>query len=173
MARPSNAAAALKKHVTKAEAEQRTAAEKSLETNEYIHERPETRKSKVAHKEFVRLRRLLRSVEKDNALYEPIINRYCILQAECAEFEHIRNMFVKQLEALEADDDLDTEKRYRLQSNMQKSILDADKQVQVKRKMMFDIERECAMTIASAMRSIPKTPTEQKNPLSEILNGKD
>lgn len=173
MARPSNAVAALKKHATKTELEQRKNAEKSLETNEPIHERPETRKSTIAHKEFVRLRRLLRSVDKDNALYEPIINRYCILQAECAEFETIRNMFVKQLAQVEEDDDLEPEKRYRLQSNMQKSILDADKQVQAKRKMMFDIERECAMTIASAMRSIPKTPTEQKNPLAEILNGKD
>ena len=39
--------------------------------------------------------------------------------------------------------------------------------------MMLDIEKECAMTISAAMRSIPKTTAEPKNPLMGILNDDD
>ena len=52
---------------------------------------------------------------------------------------------------------------------MQKSILDADNRVQAKRKMMFDIEKECAMTVASALRSVPKTPAAKENPLIGLI----
>ena len=59
---------------------------------------------------------------------------------------------------------------YRLMASMQANILALDKQIQAKRKMMMDIERECAMTISAAQRSIPKQPTKV-NPLAELLKG--
>ena len=52
---------------------------------------------------------------------------------------------------------------------MQKAVLDADNRVQAKRKMMFDIEKECAITVASALRSVPKTAAQPKNPLMELI----
>ena len=52
---------------------------------------------------------------------------------------------------------------------MQKAILDVDKQIQTKRRMMFDIEKECAMTISAAARSIPKKPDAKENPLIAAL----
>jgi hypothetical protein len=45
----------------------------------------------------------------------------------------------------------------------------ADRQIQVKRKMLFDIERENIMTIAAALRSIPKKEVKDSNPLREAL----
>ena len=38
--------------------------------------------------------------------------------------------------------------------------------------MQSDIEKENVMTIASALRSIPKKVDEDADPLKEILNGR-
>ena len=57
-----------------------------------------------------------------------------------------------------------------LQNDLVKSMLALDKQVQSKRKMLLDIEKENVMTIAASLRSIPKK-TEKKNPLREALSG--
>lgn len=45
-------------------------------------------------------------------------------------------------------------------------------QINAKRKMQSDIEKENVMTIASALRSIPKKVDEDADPLKEILNGR-
>jgi hypothetical protein len=45
-----------------------------------------------------------------------------------------------------------------------------DKQIQTKRKMLLDIEKENIMTIAAALRSIPKKTDEKENPLLKALN---
>ena len=66
---------------------------------------------------------------------------------------------------------MDPETSYRLQAQMQKSILDTDNRVQAKRKAMFDIEKECAMTVSSALRSIPKSAAAPKNPLEGLIGG--
>ena len=55
---------------------------------------------------------------------------------------------------------------------MQKNIVSLDKQIQAKRKMLLDIEKENVMTIASALRSIPKKEDkEADNPLLKVLRG--
>ena len=47
-----------------------------------------------------------------------------------------------------------------------------DKQIQSKRKMLLDIEKENVMTIASALRCIPKKEDkEANNPLLKVLRG--
>ena len=51
------------------------------------------------------------------------------------------------------------------------SILSIDKQIQSKRKMLLDIEKENVMTIASALRSIPKKQEKEDNPLLKVLRG--
>lgn len=173
MARPSKTTEVLgsegKSHRTKAEIAARKSAEEALATGEKFKERADTKNDPIAHREFLRVNKLLTSIGKNDALYEPIINRYCMLQAECANFEHKRELFSKNLESLLDDCDMDLGDKYRIEVQMQRSIIDVDKQVQAKRKMMFDIEKECAMTISSAMRSIPKVPTEKRNPLLEAL----
>ena len=54
---------------------------------------------------------------------------------------------------------------------MQKNLSSLDKQVQTKRKMLLDIEKENIMTIASALRSVPKKVEKKDNPLLAALNG--
>ena len=52
---------------------------------------------------------------------------------------------------------------------MQKNLISLDKQIQAKRKMLMDIEKENIMTIASSLRSIPKKAEKKKNLLLEAL----
>lgn len=52
-----------------------------------------------------------------------------------------------------------------------RNIINLDKQIQTKRRMLFDIEKENIMTIASALRSIPKEVKTEENPLLKALQG--
>lgn len=163
-----------KSHRTKRELAERERAECQLLTGKVLREQKEVREKELAHKEFQRIRKLLKSIDKDDDLYGATINRYCLLQAECIEFQEKREKFYEQIEELEKDresfantDDLGT--YYKLQMNMQKNILALDKQVQTKRKMLLDIEKENIMTIASSLRSVPKKAEKKKNPLLEAL----
>ncbi len=173
MARPSKSVAVLqgerRSHRTKAELQRRSEAEQELMTGKKLSERREVKENPVAHREFQRVNRLLTTFGKNDALYEPIINRYCMLQAECADFENKRELFCTNLEGLMDEEKIEPAARYRIQAQMQKAILDVDKQIQTKRRMMFDIEKECAMTISAAARSIPKKPDAKENPLIAAL----
>ena len=164
-----------KSHRTKAELKARQEGEESLSTDTSIKERTEVRENKFAHKEFKRIVKLLEKIDKNDAIYEVVINRYCLLQAECLEFEEKREKFfddmIKLDEQYEEDDDFSLKEYYSLINNMQKHIVDLDKQIQAKRKMLLDIEKENVMTIASALRSIPKKAENDDNPLLKVLRG--
>ena len=84
-----------KSHRTKAELEKRREGENALATGTSLKERPEVKKNEIAHKEFLRLNKLLKSIEKNDAIYEAVINRYCILHAECQDFQNRRNDFLR------------------------------------------------------------------------------
>lgn len=174
MARPSHAAGVLagdqRAHRTKAEIAAREQAERAFATGKPMRERQEVRDNEVAHREFMRVSKLLKQVGRGDALFEAIINRYCMLQAECREFERMREAFVRDLEELRGDRTMDAETRWGICAKMQQAILNVDKQAQTKRKMMLDIEKECAMTISSALRAIPKAPQAAENPLVVLLN---
>lgn len=165
-----------KSHRTKAELKQREQGEKALATGTALKERPEVKANPVAHKEFVRLNKLLKGIEKNDAIYESVINRYCMLQAECKDFEEKRESFYRDIEELTNDretfvDNEDLSSYYKLKNNMQAQIIALDKQIQAKRKMLLDIEKENIMTIAAALRSIPKKTGKEENPLLKALNG--
>lgn len=160
-----------KSHRTKAELELRKQGEAALATGQKLKERKEVRDNPIAHKEFLRLKKLLEAIEKNDAIYENIINRYCLLLAECVEFEERRELFARNLEKLEDErGDMEPSQFYKIQSQMQKNIISVDRQIQTKRKMLFDIERENIMTIASALRSIPKKVDKAENPLLRVLD---
>lgn len=164
-----------KSHLTKAQLKLREEGELSLSTDSTIKERPEVKNNKFAHKEFKRIVKLLEIIDKNDAIYEVVINRYCLLQAECHEFEEKREKFYKDFERLEQEynenDCFTAQKYFTLVNNIQKHIIDLDKQVQAKRKMLLDIEKENVMTIASALRSIPKKVEKDENPLLKVLRG--
>ena len=163
-----------KSHRTKKELVERERAELSRLTGTTLKETKEVRANELAHREFTRVRKLLRTIEKDDDLYGAIINRYCLLHAECIEFKEKREKVYEQMQGLEqskdsfeANDDLKT--YYSMLITMQKNLLALDSQVQSKRKMLLDIEKENIMTIAASLRSIPKKSDKKKNPLLEAL----
>ena len=90
MPKPSKPVAYINKHLTNAEKTQRETAEKSLITGQSIEEWPQTKANPIAHKHFLRIVSLYRAIEKNDALSEPVLNRYCMMQAECEDFEHKR-----------------------------------------------------------------------------------
>lgn len=166
-----------KSHRTKAELAARQAGEESLLTGVELKERPEVKKNKVAHEEFIRLYDLLQSIGKNDAIYETIINRYCLIQGECAALEKRKAKMIKTAEKLEKKiaelDDFDdfqaTRDAARSIADIYKTIGNCDKLIASKRKMLFDIEKENIMTIAAALRSIPKKEEKASNPLLEAL----
>lgn len=146
----------LKRHSTKDELEQRRAAEQAALTGIPIREMVEVKSSNAAHAEFARIIELLTAAGKNDALYEAVINEYCLYKADILRYMELR-------ERIENDESLGT-KRYKL-------ILDADKQIEQYRAKRFAIEKENGFTIASALRAIPKKPTESRDPLLEALRG--
>lgn len=166
-----------KSHRTKAELNVRSKAEKSLLTGYSLREWPEIKEKPVAHKEFARLRKLLKAIEKDDALHEGIINRYCLLLAECKEFSDMKNRLLEDIKDLTEHytaggmDFLDFMDR---KQSLQGGIMVCDRKIMDKRKMMLSIEKENLLTIASALRAIPKKPQEEsdEDPMAGLLNRK-
>lgn len=157
-------------HRTKKQLSTRKEAEAALLTGKAMKIWPEVSSNAIARKEFNRVRGLLKSIGKDDALHEAIVNRYAQIRAECVEFEKKREQFSKNLGELEQSD-LDADKKFRLECDMQRNIVTLDRQIQVKRKMLLDIEKENIMTIASALRSVPKKVIENKeeSPMAKFL----
>ena len=159
MARPSSSASTLKSHATKAELKQRQEAEKSALSGIGIKESVEVKDDAIAHAEFKRVLRLLKAVGKNDALYEAVINDYCMYKSDIARYVQMR-------QDIEQDGTIEGPPRYTL-------ITNCDKQMEVYRKKRFDIEKENGFTIASALRSIPKKVDTKENPLVKALRGDD
>ena len=165
-------------HRTKKELIQRKNAEAALLTGVALKEKKEVRKNEIAQKEFLRIRSLLRSIEKDDDLYGETINRYCILVAECEEFQDTRNeicesllRFQREKQELVDSGEMTWKEVFAIETEMQKNLVSMDRQIQAKRKMLLDMEKENIMTIASSLRSIPKKVDKKKNALMEALGG--
>ncbi len=173
-----------KSHRTKSELRQREIGEKELLSGISFKERSEVKNDRNSHKEFNRVKDLMQRIGKNDALYEPIINRYCQLQAECKYLEESREAFNETHDHLLAMfneimdiSNFETKKERaeiyaecsRAMADMMKSFIACDVQVQQKRRMLLDIEKECCFTVASALRSIPKKQESKQNPLLEAL----
>lgn len=171
-----------KSHRTKKELKQREHGENSLITGTALKEHSNVKSNTIAHKEFTRINALLKNIEKNDAIYESVINRYCLMQAECFELEDRREYFFCLIEQLktafeEICDDLSpdekTDRYIEFVKNITKltsDMMSIDKMIQTKRKMLLDIEKENVMTIAAALRSIPKTEEKSSNKLLEALS---
>ena len=178
MARPAKPVAVLqaegKSHRTKAELEKRKKEEAAFATGTPLKEKPETKKNLIAHKEFKRVTKLLTEIGKCDALYENIINRYCMLYAECRGYEEMRDGLLTDLMHLQdafKEGEVDFLAYLEKKSGITGSINAIDRQLQTKRKMLMDIEKENIMTVASVLRNIPKTEEPDENPLLIALRG--
>ena len=128
-----------------------------------------------AHRLFVTCRRLLRKIGKNDALYSTTINRYCQLYAECLDFQRKREVYHQRAFDLEQQfaDETKTLAFYQTLADLEGKVIGLDRQVQAKRKMLLDIEKESCMTIAAALRAIPKqVPDEtEDDDMNRFLSG--
>lgn len=168
MARPSKSIDNIKSHATKAEIKQRKEAEKAALSGIKIRKSAEVEQDAVANAEYERVIELLTAVGKNDALYESVINDYCIYKSDIARYTNMRERIESDLDSL-YDEDMDAGERYKIKSAMYKQIMDCDKQIQAFQKKRFDIEKENGFTIASALRSIPKQVNVKENPLAKAL----
>lgn len=163
-----------KSHRTKDELKQRKCQEEALLTKVKIKEFKSTKENESAHKEFNRIKKLFEKIDKNDDLFAGVLNRYCMLKAECEDFEIKRETFYKNLDDLEKEwehqSELPKEEKemtafeyFKLKGQYQGQVVALDKQIQNKRKMMLEIEKENIMTISSALRSIPKNQPPEEN----------
>lgn len=153
-----------KSHRTKAELEARRKAEEELTSGVKLKEFKEVKRNQVAHKEFKRLAILFGKIKNNDDLHAGPINRYCMLKAECNAFEEQQEKIQEQFNKLyELEGEYDQIEIIKLQSELTGQLLSIDRQLQNKRKMMLDIEKENLMTMASALRSIPKKIVEEES----------
>lgn len=182
MARPSKPAKVIeyekKSHRTKAELQKRKQEEQKLLTGKKMKERKEVKGNKAAHAEFLRIKKLMEAIQKNDALYEAVINRYALICAECLDFEEKRESFFRSVEELREEKDnllnnkdMTLPQYFKLLNELQHKMIDLDRQVQAKRKMLLDLEKENAMTIAAALRNIPKKDSTEEDPLLLVLKG--
>jgi len=71
-----------KDHRTKKELEFREKAEKALYTGTTFKESPAVKADPVAHREFLRLKKLYKKIQFVDGLDEQMINRYCLLVSQ-------------------------------------------------------------------------------------------
>lgn len=167
-----------KSHITKLEVVHRKKAEQALLTKIKFKEKKDVRNNPIAHKEFLRVKKLFMAIDKMDGLYENIVNRYCQLFAEGHDFEEKREVFydgVLGLETSWANGEMKDAEYYKLRTAMQGQVIALDKQIMQKRSMMLAIEKECVMTIAGALRSIPKKPkekSEQEKKVDKLFGGR-
>jgi len=175
MSRPSKPAKVIslegRSHRTKRELAIRERGENALLTGKKMSEFRSTKDNILAHAEFLRVSKLLKSIDKNDDLYANSINRYCTLHAELDDMEKQKDYLWDQIQKLEDSQDAfdDASAYYSALAKLQKGMITIDKQVQAKRSMMLAIEKENLLTIASAMRSVPKQPETKTNVLREAL----
>ena len=175
MSRPAKSALGddIRGHRTKDEISTRQEAEKSLYTGVEMSFQAGKKDHKKAFLEFKRIKKLYQRINKDDDLYSGCITTYCLLFEECDQTEKWRNDFEESQEKLETeyrnkDGIMEASVYYKLLSNSQKNILECDRALMTKRKMMLDIAKENLLTCQSSLRSVPKKPEKKKN--SRIMN---
>ncbi len=184
MARPSKPVDVLKQegksHRTKAELEMRQKAEDALFSGTELKARPEVRHDPIANKEFLRIKGLMKSIGKNDALYSSGINVYCQLFSEVTrleeEKEQLDTLAAELEEKLNSIDSLEYEQLAdfaKLKAKLLQQKLSLAALIDRKRKMMLDIDKENLMTLSAALRSIPKTTEKAENPLLKALNDED
>lgn len=106
-------------------------------------------------------------MEKDDAAYTGIINRYCQIYAECLSLSERRERFELGIEELREGygrGEIEAGQYYKLLRDMQKNINAVDKIADSKRQMLLAIEKECCLTVAAALRAVPKSHLKKRTP---------
>jgi hypothetical protein len=174
--RPTKPLSLVQGHRTKAEKKIRKEAEEKLLTGTSLKENEEVKNNSIAHKEFMRLRKILKAINMDDDLYSNMINTLCMLKTEKQEYEKIKLEIPAEIEEIKKMYDngiIDALTYIDRKSKLQSKAMECDKNIMTRRKMELDISKENVMTIQSALRSIPKKEQpKQESPITAFLKRK-
>lgn len=179
MARPSKSASVIKLEKnkdrrTKKEIASREKAEKALLTGKMMIETAEVRNDRVAHLEFLRLKPLLKAIDKFDEIYGAPVRRYCMNKSKLNSIDTDIEKIEGEIELLkenESDFSKNKPEYFRLLCKLEETIAKKEGIAQKYRAEMIDFEKQNCMTIRSALSAIPKKPEKKENPLKEALNG--
>ena len=167
-----------KSHRTKAELECRKAAEDAMLSHEPLFERAEVQRNTLAHAEFERVAKLMDAIGKNDALYSSGLNTYCLLYAEIAELEEEKGYVQRLIDdisgAIKKINDADA--LVQLSKTVDKLLakkISIGTTIDQKRRLMLAIDKENVMTVSAALRSIPKTPEKEVNPILAALSDEE
>ena len=160
---------------SKAEIEQRKKGEESLLSKVKMREFPETKANPKADLEYKRISKLMKKIEKDDDLFSSVINRYCMLKAECDEIIERRETIYGTIQQLQekwnsGTSELTEEAYFNLQAKFTAQYISMDKSLGPKRKEMFSIEKENLMTIAGSIRCVPKQVIKDDDTDDDLYN---
>jgi|GEM_PF-3240715 len=147
-------------HRTKAEKRIRKEAEQALYTGEKFHESEQVKKNAIAHKEYLRLKRLYDKIPYVDALDHQSVNRYCI---EVSNQIRLTGLSEKMESKLDDCEDLDAGELVQLYKSIAGVISDIRKSAE----MLIKLEDRLLLNPASRIKAIPKTP-EKKSEASGI-----
>lgn len=178
MGRPSKPAGLLKSegksHRTKQELAFRKQQEEATLTGKKLEEPRAVKDLKIAHATFLKTRRLLDAINKNDELYSAVTCRYCTNTQKLADAEESIQVLKTELEELRESRSSYVENKaipdyYRMLTKLEDTITRKEQLAAGIRKELTDFEKENCMTIASSLRSIAKQPEKKANPLLEAL----
>ena len=118
-----------KRRLSKKAMEQRENTEKSLATEEAFKEWEDTKNNIVSHKLFLRLSKLFAKIDKNDALLETTINRYCLLHADVKTLEERKNKVMGLISEAEDDSDMDMTDKVKSLTSLYKILNSTDTKV--------------------------------------------
>ncbi len=149
-----------KSHRTKAELAAREKGEKALMSGEVMREDARTKADQSAHRHFARVKKLMAAIGHADAVHEQVMNRYCMLIAECERMEEDLKAFAAQrgeLRAKYSAEEIDYLEYIDRDQKAAAMKLKTEAELDRKRQMLLAIEKENLMTVQSALRAVPKT----------------
>ncbi len=154
-----------KSHRTKAELEHREKHEQALYTGMPFKESPAVKSDPVAHREFLRLRRLYKHIQYVDGLDEQIINRYCLMVSKEQALQKLLDNMNQDVDKCEDFND-----RIQLYKAISGTLAGLNKV----RDMLVKLEDRLFLNPTARIKSIPKKPPEEKeeDPMAALLNRK-
>lgn len=175
--RPPKQLTLVKGHLTNAQKDARDKAEKALVTSYVMKPWAKTKQNETAMKQFKKIKKAFAKIGQDDICFESVLNRYCIIFAECDETEKTREAILAGMRDMLANKDeivarSDVATFYTNLVEMAGKANDCDRTLAKKREMMLSIERENIMTVNAKLRAVPKKATEEEpDEMTKLLAG--
>lgn len=145
--------------LTKRQIGAREKAEKSLYTGTTFKESPVVRGDLIAHREFLRLKKLYKKIPYMDGLDEQIINRYCLLISQ-------EQMLGKTLERMLIDVDEVSNVEDRIA--IYKAVAGVTDKVMKVRDMLLKVEDRLFLNPLAKVKNLPKLEKKEEKPPSKF-----